>query len=86
MIYISLFCTGEQHWNIHQPVNNFHGRKQILQSLQDHLHQRSVVVLTGMGGIGKTQIAAMFAKNNLDKFSKICWVNGSNLCKSIAEI
>ena len=43
-------------------------------------------MLTGMGGVGKTQIAAMFAKNNLDKFSKICWINGSNLCKSLAEI
>ena len=39
-----------------------------------------------MGGVGKTQIAAMFAKNNLDTFSKIFWVNGSNLCKSLAEI
>ena len=39
-----------------------------------------------MGGVGKTQIAAMFAKSNHNKFTKICWVNGSNLCKSLAEI
>ena len=39
-----------------------------------------------MGGVGKTQIAAMFAKSNHNKFTKIYWVNGSNLCKSIAEI
>ena len=39
-----------------------------------------------MGGVGKTQIAAMFAKSNLNEFTKICWVNGSNLCKSLAEI
>ena len=57
-----------------------------MQSLQNHLHQPSVVVLTGMGGVGKTQIAAMFAKSNLNEFTKICWVNGSNLCKSLAEI
>ena len=80
------FFTGEQHWNVHQPVNNFHGRKQILQSLQDHLNQPSVVVLTGMGGVGKTETAAMFVKNNQDKFTKIFWVTGSNLCKSLAEI
>ena len=67
-------------------MNNFHGRKQILQSLQNHLHQPSVVVLTGMDGVGKTQIAAMFAKYNQNKFTKICWVNGSNLCKSLTEI
>ena len=39
-----------------------------------------------MGGVGKTQIAAMFAKSNHNKFTKIYWVNGSNLCKSLAEI
>ena len=39
-----------------------------------------------MGGVGKTQIAAMFAKSNQNKFTKIYWVNGSNLCKSLAEI
>ena len=39
-----------------------------------------------MGGVGKTQIAAMFAKYNQSEFTKICWVNGSNLCKSLTEI
>ena len=39
-----------------------------------------------MGGVGKTQIAAMFAKSNQNEFTKIYWVNGSNLCKSLAEI
>ena len=57
-----------------------------MQSLQNHLHQPSVVVLTGIGGVGKTQIAAMFAKSNNNEFTKICWINGSNLCKSLAEI
>ena len=39
-----------------------------------------------MGGVGKTQIAAMFTKYNQNEFTKICWVNGSNLCKSLTEI
>ena len=39
-----------------------------------------------MGGVGKTQIAAMFAKYNQNEFTKICWINGSNLCKSLTEI
>ena len=39
-----------------------------------------------MGGVGKTQIAAMFAESNQNEFTKICWVNGSNLCKSLTEI
>ena len=86
LIFYFPFLTDEQHWNLRQPVNNFHGRKEILQSLKNHLHQPSVVVLTGMGGVGKTQIAAMFAKSNQNEFTKICWINGSNLCKSLAEI
>ena len=39
-----------------------------------------------MGGVGKTQIAAMFTESNQNEFTKIFWVNGSNLCKSLAEI
>ena len=39
-----------------------------------------------MGGVGKTQIAAMFAKYNQNEFTKICWINGSNICKSLTEI
>ena len=39
-----------------------------------------------MGGVGKTQIAAMFTKNNQNEYTKICWVNGSNLCKSFIEL
>ena len=39
-----------------------------------------------MGGVGKTRIAAMFTESNQNEFTKICWVNGSNLCKSLAEI
>ena len=82
-----IFFKGEQYcWNLHRPVNNFHGRKEILKSLQNHLRQPSVLVLTGIGGVGKTQIAAMFAKYNQSEFTKICWVNGSNLCKSLTEI
>jgi hypothetical protein len=48
-----------------------------------------ILVLHGVGGIGKTQLAAQFAKSYRDQFSAVFWVNGgteSALRSSLAEI
>ena len=56
-------------------------------SRQDH--GRKVCVLTGLGGIGKTQIALKFAKSHYNRFEWIFWLDGStmqSLDESIANI
>jgi ATP/maltotriose-dependent transcriptional regulator MalT len=49
---------------------------------------RKVVVLYGLGGIGKTQLAIRFARLHQNDFSAIFWLNGKNqetLMHSLAE-
>jgi hypothetical protein len=38
--------------------------------------ERTVVVLHGLGGIGKTQLTVRFLKEHKDKYSGIFWLNG----------
>lgn len=45
--------------------------------LQDHTSQ-SCVVLHGLGGIGKTQLAIRYAKRHKEKYTAIFWLNASD--------
>jgi hypothetical protein len=48
-----------------------------------------VVVLHGLGGIGKTQLVIRFARTHKDDFTAIFWLNGKNeqlLTRSLASI
>lgn len=61
-------------------VYEFVGRKkelfEIKQEFQRDGLQRKVVVLRGLGGIGKTQLALAFIKEQRDTYSAAFWLNG----------
>ncbi|KAA6410089.1 MAG: nb-arc and tpr domain [Lasallia pustulata] len=63
-------------------TENFIGRKeelvQIKEAFQGDGSQRTVVLLHGLGGIGKTQLAVTFVKEHRDTYSAIFWLNGKN--------
>jgi hypothetical protein len=40
--------------------------------------RRNVVVLTGLGGIGKTQLAVSFAKQHWMQYSSVFWLNAKS--------
>ena len=48
------------------------------EAFQDHGSQREVVLLCGLGGIGKTQLAVAFLKRHRDIYSAVFWLNGKN--------
>jgi hypothetical protein len=55
---------------------------------QSEEHRQQVVVLHGLGGIGKTQLAAEFARKHQAAFTSVFWLDGSsedNLQRSIAD-
>lgn len=41
-----------------------------------HDHRRKIFVLHGLGGIGKTQLAANFARRHQATFSSVFWLDG----------
>jgi hypothetical protein len=64
-------------------INEFKGRKDELEKLWVLLrprvpNMRKVVVLNGLGGIGKTQLAIRFARMRKDDYTSIFWLNAKN--------
>jgi ATP/maltotriose-dependent transcriptional regulator MalT len=45
--------------------------------LQDH-SSRTCVVLYGLGGMGKTQLAITYARRHKEKYTAIFWLNANN--------
>lgn len=67
--------TACQDWGDAPAVESFQGRSQELAQLtdwivSDHCH---LVLLLGMGGIGKTLLASKIAHTLVDKFDKVIW-------------
>ncbi|MCJ1426602.1 hypothetical protein MMC29_004505 [Sticta canariensis] len=63
-------------------IENFVGRDKELIEIKgvfqgDGSH-RKTVILQGLGGIGKTQLAVAFAKQQKDNLSALFWLNGQN--------
>jgi hypothetical protein len=66
------------------PVGNFVGRDEQLRQIEQQLQPastkrngRKVFVVHGLGGMGKTQLAAKYARDHQYGYSAIFWVDGS---------
>ncbi|MGD0009424.1 MAG: FxSxx-COOH system tetratricopeptide repeat protein [Terriglobia bacterium] len=66
-------------WNVPLPRNPFFtGRKEKLEELGNALNSGGLAALTGMGGVGKTQIAAHFAHERRDEYSAVLWASAAS--------
>src|SRR2546422_35273 len=72
------------YWNIPHPRNPFFtGRENILDQLHGLLRSNTAVAMTqpqaisGLGGIGKTQIASEYAYRYRSEYQVILWANCS---------
>jgi len=57
----------------------FVGREEDIENLHEGLCQRdrvSVSAVSGMGGVGKTELARHYVSKNADSYAGICWLNG----------
>lgn len=66
------------------PNPNFTGRKEILARIEDVLRSGKRVALSGLPGMGKTQIAAMYSSSHLPDYQVVCWLR-SELPVSLAS-
>ena len=63
------------------PVDHFVGRSDELAAIHKELQHdgsRNTVVVHGLGGIGKTQLALAYAKRHKDEYSAVFWVNSKS--------
>jgi len=68
-----------QPWNVPIPPNRFFtGREKILADVERELHASGLAALTGMGGVGKTQIAAHFAHEHRGEYSAVLWASAAS--------
>ena len=81
-----LFTLEPLHWDVREPVANFHGRQDVINDIEEKLNQSSTVVISAMGGCGKTQTAAKFVQTHKKEYDNIFWITASNLQKSLAMI
>jgi hypothetical protein len=66
-------------WNV--PIARkpfFTGREKVLEDVEKGLRAGGLAVLTGMGGVGKTQITAHFAHEHRDEYSAVLWASAAS--------
>lgn len=69
-------------WNLpHHPNPNFTGREELLAALASAGAGEATVLtqaITGLGGVGKTQVAVEYAYRNRGDFEVVWWVRGED--------
>jgi tetratricopeptide (TPR) repeat protein len=66
-------------WNVPYSKNPFFtGREKVLADAEKELHASGLAALTGMGGVGKTQIAAHFAHEHRGEYSAVLWASATS--------
>lgn len=54
-------------------------RSDFISKISEQLNKNKVAVITGLGGIGKTQLAANYITEYMNKYKLIGWINASNI-------
>ena len=90
--YIARLPACDIYWSVYQNVNNFIGRHEIFEELQNifttpcESYDYISVVIYGFGGVGKTEVAAHYAKQQKKSYDNIIWLDCENIEDSVKEL
>ncbi|MGW3360677.1 FxSxx-COOH system tetratricopeptide repeat protein [Streptomyces bungoensis] len=73
-------------WNVPPRNPGFAGRDDTLARLRDSLTLDSPVVLTGLGGVGKTQLALEYAHRFAGEYELVWWIRRGLIAEELAEL
>ncbi|KAJ1548393.1 hypothetical protein HK096_002007, partial [Nowakowskiella sp. JEL0078] len=71
-------------YGVPQPPKCFFGRDEYISQVFNGLVETGAVVLTGPGGMGKSSIAASYARTNVSTYTRIFWVPCNTRLSAIA--
>ena len=80
------------YWNVYQNVHNFVERKEIFETINqlfltpNESYDHNSVVIHGLGGVGKTEVAAHYAKQHQGSYDNIIWLNCENIQDSVKDL
>ncbi|MEU8242403.1 tetratricopeptide repeat protein [Actinoplanes missouriensis] len=79
--------AADTSWNMPQPLPTFRERESILDDIAQFVAKNDgPIVLTGMAGVGKTQIAARYAARHRPEFEIGWWVPADTRVAMIASL
>jgi tetratricopeptide (TPR) repeat protein len=67
-----------------RPTRYFTGRDTLLAELQQTLQAEGLVTLTGLGGVGKTQVALAYLREHPDEYGLVWWLRAEQ-ASTLAE-
>ncbi|XP_057294892.1 uncharacterized protein LOC130623422 [Hydractinia symbiolongicarpus] len=79
-------------WNIPENVSNFYGRTSVLDTVRRHFQNSSyerdyvAVVLSGLGGIGKTEVAVKYVSMYDKEYENVIWLECNDLKTSLMRL
>ena len=59
-------------------VGREHELAQLREWLSPTLNKQNVVAVSGLGGMGKTQLSVQFAERFYEVYSSVCWINAQD--------
>lgn len=81
-----IMSTTELVWNIPFRRNIlFTGKEEMLHHLYEMLSARHIVALSGLGGMGKTQLALEYAYRHRNEYQAVLWVRANTSEELVAD-